>query len=149
VGGVKRYRFPLETVLRVRRIERDRVRGEVAAAEQVAARAAEALRLRESAYRAAEGVTATGPATRFLAEQASRRLAADVVVGARDARVRADAQVIAGRAALAAAASAVAALEELQERGRTVHHRAALRHEAKLADDLVTSRVGGHDEDDR
>jgi hypothetical protein len=54
---------------------------------------------------------------------------------------RAGAEVIARRAALAATAAQVSALEELQARGRQEHAKAVIRYQDRQVDDLVTRRA--------
>jgi flagellar export protein FliJ len=135
---MRRYRFGLATVLKVRRIERDRARGEMAEAERAARHAADTLVDRHDAYlRAAGGDAAPVPLSTFLANRSSAELAAASVVMARNWRARSEAEVLARRAALASAAASVAALEELEQRGRAAHRKAAMRQEAKAIDDLV------------
>jgi flagellar FliJ protein len=137
---MKRYRFGLASVLRVRHVEEDRAVLALAEAErarQVAERRAAAL---ESQHRAVPPPDGAVEATQFLATREQQERSAVAVRGARAEVAEASTAVVARRAALAAAASARAALEHLDERRRAEHALELQREEAAEVDDLVTSR---------
>lgn len=135
---MKRYRFRLETVLRVRRIERDRAAAEAAIATREMEAATDEVATRELAYADFDPVNGLRSPKAYLLEQAQRNLQATGVVSARDRRASAAAEAKAAKARLAAAASAVAALEELDARSRGRHERELAVVEARRLDDLVT-----------
>ena len=142
---MKRYRFPLGAVLRIRRTERDQAARAVADAERDAA-AAE--RAREHAIAVYGQVVPNGgviSTQQLLSQRLIHELGADAVVAADARKESADGELLARRAALAAAASAVKALEELEARGRVAHKAAAMKQEAREVDDLVVSRHGRSD----
>jgi len=137
---VKRYKFPLSSVLRVRKIEEDQAITALAeaerrrvAAEELAARRAEAHRGSGSTH----GVTA---AHEFLAARERRERSAAAVLASQEEVAQARMATLARRAALASAAAAVGALEHLDEQARAEHALEALREETIEIDDLVTGR---------
>lgn len=139
---MRRYRFRLEPVLRVRRIEEDRAVGELASARRVAAEA-EALVAERRARCASRPVLAGAVAVdalladRFLADAAVASL-----VAASEARRAADERVEDRRVEWAEAAARTSALQRLDERRRAEHDAEEARQEALAVDDLVTSRHG-------
>lgn len=143
---MKRYRFPLGQVLRVRRIEEDRAAGELAAA-RLAERAEEE---RKAARLAACQAVASPPPPAgagfpggvggFLAWRDRCDRAGSAAIAAAHAHREAIAQSERSRAGWAAAAMRVSALEHLDDRRRAEHRDAAERAETVAADDLVTSR---------
>lgn len=137
---MKRYRFRLEPVLRVRRIEEDVARGELAAAQVQLAEAD--ARLAETASRYEGRATPGGPApaTSWLAGRAVVDLAAASVLAAGSQRAEASEQLDARRQVLGQARQAVSALERLDERHRDEHAIEFRRDEDATVDDLVTSR---------
>lgn len=165
---MKRYRFPLAQVLRVRRLEADAAAGALAAAHLAEHSAALLRQSRLDACAAlasndfcdpAAGKTAGGrdvevhnnvpagpalpvavPADRFLTWR-EQCLRAGAAAGA--AIVAHGATVVAvddRRTDWGAAAMRVSALEHLDDRRRAEHRADALRSEIVAADDLVTSR---------
>jgi flagellar export protein FliJ len=139
---MKRYRFRLDSVLRVRRIEEDRAAVALAVAQAQAAAEARRQHAAETAYTAiahkdAEGAraVATYLAQRSLADSA----AASLIIARHRAAVAHD-DVEARRNDWTDAAGRVTGLERLDERGREVHADDLEREEAAHVDDLVTSR---------
>jgi flagellar export protein FliJ len=137
---VKRYRFPLASVLRVRKIEEDQAISAFAEAERQRV-AAEALAARREAAhretRPAEGVSTTDE---FLAARARQERSAAAVLASQAELAQARMATNARRAALNAAAAAVSALEHLDEKGRAEHVLETQREETIEVDDLVTGR---------
>ena len=66
---MKRYKFSLGSVLRVRKVEEDQAIVAFAAAERARASAAEDVVRRESAHRAALGTDSHATATAFMAQR--------------------------------------------------------------------------------
>lgn len=137
---MRRYRFRLEAVLRVRHVQEEAARGRLATATAAAHAALEGLDVARSNLAA----LVTQPAPRDAAAWAGRREV--VLTGAREMSA-ATAHVAATRAdqglrqvELAAARTRVRALERLDERRREEHALAADREAGLVVDDLVTSR---------
>ena len=142
---MKRYRFPLQAVLRIRTTERDQAARAAADAER---EAVAAQRAREHAVEVYGQVVPNGGVVstrQLLSQRLVAELGAEAVLEAGERTRAADAELLGKRAALAAAASAVKALEELEARGRAAHRTAAMKAEAKEVDDLVVSRHGRGD----
>jgi len=137
---MKRYRFRLESVLRVRRIQEDVARGELARATLALAAAESALQEgRDHLDRLSRQPHPIGPA----AWQARRQIllaAAEEIEQLADGVTAAAAERHARQAALAEARTRVRALERLDERRRAQHALEAARREERLVDDLVTAR---------
>ena len=139
---MKRYRFRLEAVLRVRRNEQDLARGAVLAARAGAASAAAALDERDRAYAAALTAPGSRSAADFLYEQAHRSALANAVLDQRRRLAQAEQVVTTASAAWTAAAARVGALERLDERSRAEHTARTSREDELTVDDLVVSRRG-------
>jgi flagellar export protein FliJ len=137
---MKRYRFTLGSVLRVRKVEEDQAIMQLAEAERARAVAAEASARRESAHRAALRQQHETTTTAFLAHRERLERTANAVRSSHDAVHAAEAATVARRAAVAAASAAVNALENLDERRRAEHALELQREEAAEIDDLVTGR---------
>jgi flagellar export protein FliJ len=137
---VKRYRFPLAAVMRVRKIEEDQAISAFAAAERHRVAAEEQASHREASHH--QVVPAEGVRTldEFLASRERHERSAAALLDAREEVAQARMASMARRAALAAAASAVSALEHLDDKGRAEHAIEAQREEAVEIDDLVTGR---------
>jgi flagellar FliJ protein len=139
---MKRYRFPLAQVLKVRRIEEEQAAAGLASARAEAETAEAAVQARAGQL-AGLRVPPSGTAARF-AEWADRVTCADgALTRAAQIKLAADQELAARRALWADAAMRVAALERLDERRRDAHRREALRDEIVTTDDLVTSRRDG------
>jgi flagellar export protein FliJ len=137
---VKRFKFRLEQVLRVRRIQEDQARAKLLTANRAAHLAA--TRVEE---RLAEYSTRERPAGSQSIEQFERTLflldtAAGSVGVAREARREALEVVGARRSEWADAQRRVAALERLEDRRREEHAFEMRRAEDQLVDDLVVAR---------
>lgn len=138
---MKAYRFRLDTVLRVRRIEEGRAVAALADANRALVAADEHLNQGLDRYRRVEDPTGSLPATSFLAARARQDLVASSVVAAGTGKLRAEAHVDIRRDEWSAAATRVAALERLDERRREEHALEVSRHEILEVDDMVSGRV--------
>jgi flagellar FliJ protein len=137
---VKRYRFRLEAVLRVRRLQEDVARAALAEATTAVA-AAEAEQARARSW--LDDLRAQPPPAGAAAWEAARcvQLAAADELAARGTDVdAARAEQRARQAALAEARTRVRALERLDERRRAEHALEVARQDERAVDDLVTSR---------
>ena len=137
---MRRYRFRLEPVLRVRRQEQDLARGAVLAATALAGAESDALAERDLAY--AAGANAQGPraAVDFVFVQEHRAALGRAVLEQRRRLQAAEVRLAHARTGWTAAAARVGALERLDERHRAEHTARALREEEMVVDDLVVSR---------
>jgi len=139
---VKRYRFRLEGVLRVRRVQEDVARGDLARANAaVTAAALDLDRARERLERLSEE-----PAPADPVEWQTRRsllLGRAEEVGARRSDLEtANTERANRQRALAEARTRVRALERLDDRRRAEHAVETARDESRTMDDLVTARWG-------
>lgn len=139
---MKRYRFPLAQVLRVRGIEEERVAAEMAAARGAADTAAAAVQARGSDL-AGCGAPPSGTAARFAHWADRITCAGGALSRAAEAKARTDRELTARRDQWRDAAMRVAALERLDERRRADHRRDALRDEILAADEMVAARRSG------
>jgi flagellar FliJ protein len=139
---MKRYRFRLESVLRVRRVQEDVARGDLARANTAVTAAAAAL----DAARHRLARTTSDPAPADAPEWQARRallLGRAEEISARGADLEAATEARADRQrALAEARTRVRALERLDERRRAEHAVESARDESRTMDDLVTARWG-------
>jgi flagellar FliJ protein len=137
---MKKYTFALGKVLRVRRIEEDQAAAKLATARSEAASAAtkEVGAVHALASRCARG--GLQPAASFLAWTETTMLAGEALATARAEVQAADEEVEARRGEWSSAATRVAALENLDERGREAHTVEQRREETKIVDDIVTVR---------
>jgi len=138
---VRRYRFRLERVLRVRRVEEERARAALARANGALRRAELELSSRVDGY-GGLGAAPGGPASEFLAALDRRRRAAASVGFAREVRTTAAVTADGARAGWSAAATRVSSLERLDERGRERHRVEVRKAEDVAADDVVVGRFG-------
>jgi flagellar FliJ protein len=139
---MRRYRFRLEQVLRVRRQEQDAARAAVLAAGARTRAEGEALAERDQAY--AAGTTAHGSrsAADFVHVQEHRAALGRAVLEQRRRLQEAEVLLAQARTGWTAAAARVGALERLDERQRAEHAARALKEEEMVVDDLVVSRFG-------
>ena len=137
---MKRYRFRLESVLRVRRLQEDVARGELARASAAVTAAEDAVTAGRDWLRRLGAEPAPSGPSAWEARRQIMLSAADEI----DDRVG-DVQIAvierqARRVALGEARTRVRALERLDERRRVEHDLEAGRQEERVVDDLVTSR---------
>ena len=137
---MRRYRFRLEPVLRVRRNEQDVARGGVQAATIRLQAERDALAAREQSYADALALQGSARTADFLFEQAHRAALGAAVLDQRRRLAQAGRVLDEARDCLAAAATRVGALERLDERQRAEHAVSALREEDLIIDDLVVAR---------
>jgi flagellar FliJ protein len=139
---VKRYRFRLETVLRVRRVQEDVARGDLARANAAVAAAAADL---DTARERLAGM-ASEPVPGDPVEWQARRallLGRAAEISARQTDLQtADTERAGRQRALAEARTRVRALERLDERRRAEYAVETGRDDARTLDDLVTARWG-------
>jgi flagellar FliJ protein len=141
---VKKYRFRLDTVLRVRRTEEDLAKAELARANARVAEAVARVDARLTHYSAlpSVGPGATGPTAVFMASRFRQDTAAAAVVAAKVARMAALQDAEAYRLAWSKKATEVQVLERLDERRRTEHEVEATRQADLEVDDIVVTRFG-------
>ena len=142
---MKRFHFRLERVVRVREIERDRARGDWAAAQaQQTAIQTRVEQVREAASAESAGMLlgGGGDATSLRAAAFRSGLRAQALVQARAELV--DAQQVTEQTAvvLRDAAQRVDALGRLERRQREEWQLDVRRDEAKEMDDIATTRAG-------
>jgi flagellar FliJ protein len=137
---MKKYRFSLAKVLRIRRIEEERAAAQLAAARVAAAAAAEkeAGAAHALASRCARG--GLQPVVSFLAWAETTMLAGEALSDAKEDVQAATEEVEARQQEWSSAAARVSALEHLDERGREAHDLERRREETKTTDDIVTTR---------
>ena len=137
---MKRFRFRLDQVLHVRRVQEDRARFDLLTANREAHFAAARVEERLADY--AQRQMPTGPQPYEQFERAVFLLdsAAGAVGAARATHREALAVVDARRIDWTAARRKVAALERLEERRRAEHAVEVQRAEDQLVDDLVVAR---------
>lgn len=137
---MKKFRFRLEQVMRVRRVQEDHARGELLLANRAAQVAAQRIEARTAEYN-----TRALPNGHSTYENFERTLfLLDTAAGAiqvakqdhREALVVVDER----RADWAKARQKVAALERLEQRRRAEHAIEMRREEDRLVDDLVVAR---------
>lgn len=139
---MKRYRFRLDLVLRVRRNEEDAARGALLAATATVAAEEGRLAERHASYAAALTPPASSTAADFRREQLRREALGAAVVEQRHRLEQARGAQLQARDGWAAAAAKVGALERLEERSREEHRIAELREDDLVADELVVARYG-------
>lgn len=142
---MKRYRFRLEPVLRVRRTEEEAARGQLVAANAAVTRQEQLLVEREHAYQIRLNSSGMLPTADFLFEQSSRSALAAAVLEQRQRVREAYDDAARARGVWSGAAARVGALERLDERQRDEHRAAALKEDELTTDELVVSRYARSD----
>jgi flagellar export protein FliJ len=139
---MKRYKFRLETALRVRKVEEDFAIAALANAHRVLAEADASLDRRLDRYR--DTPLPQGPMSveQLLRVRSHLDGVAASVVHAGAARLGAEATVDLRRSEWSEAAARVSALERLDERRRAEHALEAQRQEHAEVDDMVVARAG-------
>lgn len=136
---MKRYRFRLESVLRVRRTEEEAARGQLIAANAAVARQEQLLAECERAYEIKLNASGLRPCADFLFEQSSRFSHAAAVLEQRRRVSEAYDDAARARGVWSGAAARVGALERLDERQRDDHRIATLKEDELSTDELVVS----------
>lgn len=137
---MKRFRFRLEHVLRVRRLQEDMARAALMTAHHDARAAADVLNARVEDYTSAPRPSGAQTYDDFNRTQSHLDNAAGAIDAARAVYSRALDVVDARQHAWAAARQRVAALERLEARRRDEHAIELRRAEDRLVDDLVVAR---------
>jgi flagellar protein FliJ len=137
---LKRFRFRLEQVLRVRRLQEDIARGALMTAHHAAREAADVVNARIEDYAAASRPSGAQTYDEFNLIQFRLDNAAGAIAVARGAYNQAVEIVDVRRAEWTAARQRVAALERLEARRRDEHAVEVRRAEDRLVDDLVVAR---------
>ncbi|MCZ7527710.1 MAG: flagellar export protein FliJ [Acidimicrobiia bacterium] len=137
---MRRYRFRLETVLRVRRIQEEQARAALVVANHDVARAAAAVTARYEHLARMPRPDRPVQAGAFLAAQAALAGAARAVSEARHCHRRVADVADERRRSWQQTATRVSSLERLDERHRDEHGREVRRQEDREVDDLVVTR---------
>lgn len=137
---MKRYRFPLEVVLRARRAQEDLARQNLVGANHRVRQAQEHLSRQQARYMTVANPVGVVDAVAAVQDHAGRQVLAGVVDEAKRRFEDRSVEAAVLQAAWREAAQRVAALERLDERRRADHSVMALRAELVEVDDLVTSR---------
>ena len=139
---MRRYRFRLESVLRVRRLQADAALGELARATNDVVRRDSILSARTTEYGPGGVAIAVADAPDYLSTVATRARRGEAVVVAHQASVAARELRDQRRTSWQAMERRVSALERLDERRRDEHWADTLRGEEREIDDVVVSRWG-------
>jgi flagellar FliJ protein len=139
---MKKFRFRLEQVLRIRRLQEDQAKAELLGANRLAHEAATRVEERLQEYRGRAFPDGPQPYETFERALFMLDAAASAVDVARARHVAACDIVAERRDEWAAARMRVGALERLEERRREEHALEARRDEDRLVDDLVVARYG-------
>jgi flagellar export protein FliJ len=137
---LKRFRFRLEQVLRVRRLQEDLARAALMHANNDARAAADRVNARIAEYTAASRPGGAQSYDTFNLMQSHLDNAAGAITVARAAYRQSLEAVEERRAEWAAARQRVAALERLEQRRRDEHAIEVQRAEDRMVDDLVVAR---------
>ena len=132
---MNRYRFRLETVRRVRRVQEDLAIGAWRIAQGELRAADGAVDSALDHYRSHAVAAGAMTATAFLAGHERSSRAAELVISSQAARTLASCAVDERRADWSVAAQRVAGLDKLDEHKRNAHSQAAARGEAVIDDD--------------
>jgi flagellar export protein FliJ len=138
---VKKYRFRLEAVLRVRRIEEERAMAALVLANRALAEADAELERRLDHYREVAQPAGSLAHAEYVKVRSLQDAAAAGVVAAGAARLMAEAEADRKRELWAEAATKVRALERLDERRRDEHAAEVLHEEIITLDEVAASRL--------
>lgn len=142
---MNRYRFRLESVLRVRRAEEELARQELSRANAKLRVAMEAHRRESQRYGELETTSGELDPADFRRERAHHERVAATVEAARQAMDAAAAAAACRYVSWSEAARLVAALERLDDRRRAEHRDDMRRAEVAEADDMTSARFAGDD----
>jgi len=138
---VKKYRFGLGSVLRVRRAEEDMARARMAVTQSEVDRATAELDQRLAAIGAARPDPRRSLGTAFAAEREQLRRHAVAVTAARSAEANALTELRVAREEWEAAARRVRALERMDERHRAAWHLEATRAAQAATDEIAMTHA--------
>jgi len=137
---MKRYRFRLEQVARIKRLEEDQARYDLAHCNAVLGRDREALSSEQSRYASLPVHVGTMSADSLKNEMAVGALCAATLLEAERRVDSSEALVRTARSVWVERHRGVAVLKRLDERRRIEHDLDAQREEAAAIDDIVTGR---------
>ncbi len=139
---MKRYRFPLHTVLRVRQSEEDLASASLLQANNQVRASTEALNETVRRHEQRPPPAGAVDSSTFAMRQARAAWSAAAVRQAEQAHAAAEARADEARVQWQDAARKVKALERLDERRRAEHHLLAERAGERETDDIVVGRHG-------
>ena len=139
---MRKYRFQLEPVLRVRTVQEDLARAALAQANHRVVNADALLAARASRYSSMAMASGMRSTTEFLSNRFVHEMAARSVRDAEAARRQAEEEAAERREAWSQAAKEVSVLERLDERRRAEHALESARQADAEVDDIVVSRFG-------
>lgn len=137
---MKRYRFRLEQVVRIKRLEEDQARYDLARCNAVLGRAREALSFEQARYAALSVHVGVMSADGLENEMAVGALRAATLLEAERRMDSSEALVRTARSVWVERHRGVAVLKRLDDRRRIEHDLDAQREEAAAIDDMVTAR---------
>jgi flagellar FliJ protein len=137
---LKKFKFRLQSVLRVRRIQEDQARARLLSANAAAHHAGAVVDARVARYYALDRPVGLQVEPDFAQTWSSLDHAAGAIDVAREGHIEALAHVAARRSEWSEASMRVAALERLEDRQRAEHKIEMQRDEDRVTDDLVVSR---------
>jgi flagellar protein FliJ len=137
---MKKFRFRLQSVLRVRRIQEDQARARLLSANAQAHHAGAVVDARVARYYDLDRPTGLQVEPDFAQTWSTLDFAAGAIDVARESHIEALAHVAARRSEWSEARMRVAALERLEARQRAEHAIEMQRDEDRVTDDLVVSR---------
>lgn len=138
---MKAFKFRLDPILAVRRIQEEQSRAALAKARIEAARAAqETTKRRRALLSAREAGLPSGPTTNWRAKHDRQRRMSEAVLASRAAELRASELVATRVEDWERAAQEVKALERLDERARAAHLAEVLAEEQRDADEQAAIR---------
>ena len=139
---MRKYRFQLEPVLRVRTVQEDLARAALAQANHRVVNADAILAARASRYSSMAMASGMRSTTEFLSNRFVHEMAARSVRDAEADRRQAEQEAAERREAWSHAAKEVSVLERLDERRRAEHALESARQADAEVDDIVVSRFG-------
>ncbi|MFA5566302.1 MAG: flagellar FliJ family protein [Acidimicrobiia bacterium] len=145
---MKRYRFRLEQVARVRRIQEEQARGELLMARQRLLEAGAEVAQRTDRLANRVGHRGQITTSSFLAERYHHQGLAQALLAARTAEANAALMVNTRIDEWKAAAQKVSTLERLDSRSRAEYQAEMDREEQKELDDLIITRASQNQNED-
>jgi flagellar export protein FliJ len=142
---MKKFRFRLETVLRVRRIQEDQARARLLNANAAAQKAETVVVERRARYDALDRPSGVQVEPEFERTLSTLDFAAGAIDLAREQHIESLAVVAQKRSEWSDASMRVAALERLEARQYALYATEARRDEDRLTDDLVVNRYARED----